>query len=280
MAQSSRTDQAPSIAVIGGGNMGRALVEGGIRAGVVDAGGWLIVEPDAGKRRAFEALGVRTIPNAAELGSQLGPDSQVMLAVKPQMLGDVAREAAGVDWDRVVISILAGVTSAQVREALGAQARVIRVMPNTPARIGMGTTGVAIGARARAEDAALALALFRGVGPVVEVVDESLMDAFTAVAGSGPAYLFYVAEAMMRAAEQLGFAPDVADRIVRQTLAGASTLLAEDGAAPPTELRASVTSKGGTTAAATRVLDEAGVMGVFAKALRAARDRGRELGSG
>jgi pyrroline-5-carboxylate reductase len=270
------------IAVIGGGNMGRAIVEGGIRAGVVDAGGWLVVEPEAAKRREFTALGVRTIPSAAELRSQLGPQSQVMLAVKPQMLGDVARDAAGVDWNRVVISILAGVTSAKVRSALGshAQARVIRVMPNTPARIGMGTTGVAIGAGARAEDAALALALFRGVGPVVEVVDESLMDAFTAVAGSGPAYLFYVAEAMMKAAQELGFAPDVADRIVRQTLAGASALLAEDGAAPPAELRAAVTSKGGTTAAATNSLDSSKVMEAFGKALRAARDRGRELGAG
>lgn len=267
------------IAMIGGGTMGRAIVEGAIRAGVVGAREWLVVEPDAGKRRGFEALGVATVASGAELAGRIEAGTQVMLAVKPQSLEAVAAEVAQLEWDRVVISILAGTRSATIRAALGGHARVIRVMPNTPARIGMGATAVAIGTGARPGDEALAQTLFGAVGPVVERIDEELMDAFTAVAGSGPAYVFYLAEAMTAAAEELGFAPEVAARIVRQTITGAAGLLVQDGAPSARELRSAVTSRGGTTEAALRVLDECGVMGDFIRALRAARDRGRELGA-
>jgi pyrroline-5-carboxylate reductase len=150
-------------------------------------------------------------------------------------------------------------------------------MPNLPAAIGEGATAVALGEGARPGDEALAMRIFGAIGPVVERIDERLMDAFTAVAGSGPAYLFYLAEAMSRSAVALGFEPAAADRMVRQTLAGAALLL-RGSAESPAALRGRVTSKGGTTEAAVNVLDGAGAMGAIERAVAAAEKRGRELG--
>lgn len=286
--EQGRGASAARFAVIGGGVMAGAIIRGCLRAGVATAGDWVVAEPDEGKRAAFDAIGVASVASSAALADWLGPQTQVILAVKPQYFEAVARESAGLDWGRVVISILAGTPSARIRAALGGGpgplgqggARVLRAMPNTPARIGEGATGVALGAGAREGDETEALAIFRGIGPVVERIDEDLMDAFTAVAGSGPAYLFYLAEAMTRAAVELGFEAEMADRVVRQTLRGAGALLGSDTERSSSELRAAVTSKGGTTAAATAVLEAAGVMETLGRALTAARDRGRELAQG
>lgn len=281
------------LTIIGGGNMARAIVEGGLRAGVLPPDCWRIVEPDAARRAGFERLGVRTLAHASALAGDLTPEEQLMLAVKPQSLAAAAGDLAGVDTARVVVSMLAGTPSPRIRAALGEAgggagggaggrgegARVVRVMPNTPARLGEGATAIALGAGTRPGDEALALRVFSGVGPLVERIDEALMDAFTAVAGSGPAYLFYVAEAMTEAAVSLGFDEPGADRIVRQTLKGAALLLS-DSQAPAPDLRRAVTSPGGTTQAATEVLDREGVREAFIRALTAARDRGRELGAG
>src|SRR5690606_13250813 len=155
-------------------------------------------------------------------------------------------------------------------------AAVVRAMPNLPARIRQGATAICLGDGAAPGDDDFALALFRGIGPLVLRIDESLMDAFTAVAGSGPAYLFYLAEAMTRAATELGFDAPAAREIVKATLAGSASLLAQSSESPA-DLRAAVTSKGGTTEAATTVLDNAGVMNAIVRAITAARDRGREL---
>ncbi len=269
----------PGIAVIGGGNMARALVEGALRAGVLSAGSIIVVEPEEGKRGHFVSLGATGLARVSELAGRLGRDTQIVLAVKPQSLDEVARDAVGLELaDRVVITILAGTSSARVRAALGGGVRVVRAMPNLPAQLGQGCTAVALGAGARPGDEAFAMTLFAAVGPVVERVDEALMDAFTAVAGSGPAYVFYLAEAMARAAAALGFAPDVADRVVRQVIAGSGAMLAASKDQTAGEMRAAVTSKGGTTEAACRVLDDALVMGAVVRALTAARDRGREMG--
>jgi pyrroline-5-carboxylate reductase len=274
----------PVLAFIGGGSMARALIEGAIRAGVCPAASIAVAEPDDARRHGLDALGVRTAERASALAPMLAPATQVLLAVKPQSLADAARDAMSIAWrDRVVITILAGTPSAKVRAALGGAGagegpRVVRAMPNLPARIGEGCTAVAPGAGACPGDEAMALRLFRAVGPVVEVLDESLMDAFTAVAGSGPAYLFYLAQAMTRAAVSLGFEASMADRVVRQVLSGSAALLLADPARDAEAHRAAVTSKGGTTEAACRVLDEANVMDSFARALTAARDRGRDLG--
>lgn len=267
----------PTIACVGGGNMARALFLGAVRAGVTTPGQWVIAEPDAEKRDEFGRAGASVVASARELAGHLNGGAQVLLAIKPQALWVAAPEVAPVASGRVVISILAGTPSAKVLAALPG-ARIVRAMPNTPAQVGQGATAIALGAGARHGDDALAMTLFAAVGPVVERVDESLMDAFTAVAGSGPAYVFYVAQAMSEAAHALGFDRAIADRVVRQVLLGSAALLAHSTDQAPAELRAAVTSRGGTTEAACRTLDEARVMDAFVRALTAARDRGRELG--
>ncbi len=270
---------SPILCILGTGNMGRAIALGALDQRILAPNQLLIVEPDTSRHAPLAARQLLCLSSARDLLPHLNsPDMQLLLAVKPQSLADLARDltASNLNLDRVVISILAGATSEKIRAALGGRPRIIRVMPNTPAQIGQGTTGIALGAGSRPGDEALALRLFRALGPVVEIIDESLMDAMTAVAASGPAYLFYVAEAMIAASENLGFDRALARRIVAQTLAGAAALLT-NSTDDPAALRAAVTSKGGTTEAALRILEEARVKDAFLRALTAARDRGHEL---
>lgn len=276
----------PRTIFIGGGNMARALILGAVERAGLAPDTFAVVEPYAAQREPFEKLGVPTstglLDGLARFDGALqsGSRAVVVLAVKPQSLASVAQQwtAAGLTFDGVVITMLAGATSSAVRSALGGLVRVVRVMPNTPARVGQGATAVALGSGARPGDEAAALELFRAVGPVVEMVDEAMMDAVTALSGSGPAYLFLLAEAMTRAGVEAGLPGPVADRLTRQTLAGASALLA---ASPDSasDLRAAVTSKGGTTEAALKVLSAQRVPDAVVKAVLAARDRGRELGT-
>jgi pyrroline-5-carboxylate reductase len=162
-----------------------------------------------------------------------------------------------------------------VRAALGGTVRIVRAMPNLPASVRRGVSAVALGAGARAADVEVAHALLGGVGETIEI-PERQMDAFTAVAGSGPAYVFYLAEGMLHAAVRLGFDQEMAQRIVGATIEGAAAMLAASDHAPA-ELRARVTSKGGTTAAAMRILEDARTLETIVTAIRAARDRGAEL---
>lgn len=278
------------LVIVGGGNMASAIVRGALAAKVVTALEVVVCEPDEAKRRDFLALGVRATGSHGEALGALREDGQVLLAVKPQMLREVGEQMrvglAGTGRGVIVISVLAGTPSERVRAALGDGARmptgemvgvrVVRAMPNLAASIGQSATALCVGAGASAGDDDFAARLCTGIGSLVVRIDESMMDAFTAVAGSGPAYVFYLAEAMMRAAVELGFDEGTADRVVRETVLGAATLLAESFESP-SKLRAAVTSKGGTTEAATRVMDERGVMEAMIAALRAARDRGAEL---
>ncbi len=205
-----------------------------------------------------------------------GSPSQVLLAVKPQMLPTLADEIRGVIGPRIVISILAGTPGSKIRERLGPAVSVVRAMPNLPATIRQGTTAICLSDGASPGDDDLARSLFAAVGQVVITIEEAMMDAFTAVAGSGPAYVFYLAEAMTRAAVDVGFDETTAVKIVRETIAGSAALLGQSFD-NPAALRAAVTSKGGTTAAATQVLDQANVIDTFRRAITAARDRGSEL---
>jgi pyrroline-5-carboxylate reductase len=268
----------PRLLVIGAGNMARAILSGAFHAGALAPLDVLAAEPDPGARARIESLRVRAVAHAHE-ALQLAPASTpILLAVKPQSLPDVARDCLSSSipvGDRVVVSILAGAPSAAVRAALGGAARIVRVMPNTPAQIGRGVAGVALGAGSRPGDDALARTLFSSVGDVVPI-DERLMDAFTAVVGSGPAYVFLLAEAMTAAARAVGFDAAVADRIARATVSGAAELMARDTRTPD-DLRAAVTSKGGTTAAAMDVFERAGFTDTVVRAITAARDRGAEL---
>jgi pyrroline-5-carboxylate reductase len=275
------------LAIIGGGNIAQALVRGGIDAGLLTPALVAVAEPEPAKRELFRSWGARPLKGPEELPGWLtsvehpGRLAQVLLAVKPQMFGEVSLPLArslGSD-PRVIITIMAGVTTAKVSDALRG-APVIRAMPNMAATVRRSTTALCIGGGGDPEeiDDTLAVQLFESIGRVVRI-EEPLMDAFTAVVGSGPAYVFYLTEAMARAAEQLGFDRDTGEWIARWTVSGAGALLdATDQ--PPETLRAAVTSKGGTTAAATAVLDEAKVMDAFVRAIAAARDRGRELSKG
>lgn len=261
---------------IGGGNMAQAILLGAIERGAIGAGEVVVADPSDAARGAFEAAGVRAVERASEAVGALGQDGQVLLAVKPQVLDGVAADLGG-EFDGVVISILAGAGSSRVSTALRG-ARVVRAMPNTPARVGRGITAISLGAGVRPGDDALAARLFGAVGEVVRI-DESLMDAFTGVAGSGPAYVFLLAEGMARGAEAAGFDARMADRIVRATIAGAAALLESSADVPASELRRRVTSRGGTTAAALEALEDAGMAAALERAVVAARDRGRELGA-
>ena len=304
------------LAIIGGGNMGRAIVLGALDAKLLAPGEIVVCEPDSAKRDAMRGWGVQVVAAHGEAMARLLPvpgvlheiresyglaacGGQVLLAVKPQMLGEVAGELRPhlEASPRVVISILAGTPTAKIAAALGAPPvpggsggsqkpagdrrdtqcgiPIIRVMPNTPARLRKSMTAIAHGAGANGAHGSMAYDLFASIGEVVKI-DESLMDAFTALSGSGPAYVFYLAEAMMRAAQEVGFDRITADRVVRQTISGAAGLLM-DSHEPPEALRGAVTSKGGTTEAAVGELDRSRVADALVRAIVAGRDRGREL---
>jgi pyrroline-5-carboxylate reductase len=268
--------------VIGGGNMARAIVLGAHRKGLEVFRGGSLAEPDAGKHGDFQEAELRTFGSVAaalnELDRTAGRTRPILIAVKPQMLTSVAEELKpGLTGRELVISILAGTTIERLKQALGFTIRVVRVMPNLPASIGQGATSITPSADATETDLAYARGIFESVGPVVVPLAEDLVDAFTAVAGSGPAYLFYLAESMEKAAIACGFDPGTARTLARQTLIGAAGLLASEDR-DPALLRAAVTSKGGTTAAATGAMDQADLHGIMVRAITAARDRGRELG--
>lgn len=265
-----------NLLIIGGGNMASAIVRGALQRGF-SADRFTVAEPDATRRAAFQALGVRTNPAATrERVGALPHGDQILLAIKPQSLPDLAAQLRPLG-PRVVISILAGATTTRIADALGGAARVVRVMPNTPARIGLGCAALALGTNTLPEDATLARDLFSAIGIVLDL-PEAQFDAFTALAGSGPAYLFLLAEAMARAGTAAGLPPDIADAATRQTLRGAAALLAQTPDAPEA-LRAAVTSKGGTTEAALAALDPANFVERMTAAIRAARDRGASLSS-
>jgi len=271
------------LVVIGAGNMSRAILQGAATAGDPGFSSFLIVDPDERARKAMSDIGLAgrledTLAAVSDLPDRLNQHDAILLAVKPQMLGAVAQELqpilAEARLQPLVISILAGVPSGRVRERLGG-GRVLRVMPNLPARVGLGMTAIAVGEGAAETDLPPALRLFETCG-VVLPTSEDMLDAFTALAGSGPAYLFYLAEAMTSAAEEFGFGASDASLIVRQTLAGAAEMLRGSDESP-SSLRAAVTSKGGTTAAATETFDRTGVMRALVEGMRAARARGAEL---
>lgn len=272
------------LAVIGFGNMGGAIIAGALRAGIISRESVFIADSNAHARERAAAMGLDAFEHPqhalhAMAASEPQPGRGVLLlAVKPQMLSvatDPLRAAVGA---RFVISILAGVTAQRVQRAFGGSVIVARAMPNLPAAIGQGVTALFAGPGVPDDDAAFAQSLFRGVGHSVMPLDESLIDAFTAVAGSGPAYLFYLAENMIRGAIAQGLTPSAAREAVVGTLQGASTMLQHD-ARGPDELRRAVTSPGGTTQAAITVLDQSGVAQAVQHAIEAATARGRELGA-
>jgi len=202
----------------------------------------------------------------------------VVFAVKPQMMkGAAAGVAAALQPRRpLVVSVAAGITTQDLDRWLGGGNAIVRVMPNTPALLGAGAAGLYANKNVDAGQRATAQALMEAVGTALWIDDESLMDAVTALSGSGPAYFFLLMEAMEAAALELGLPPEAARRLTLQTAFGAARMALESGVAPA-ELRAQVTSPGGTTAAALQVFEDAKLRAIVARALTAARDRGRQL---
>lgn len=254
--------------------MAEAIARAAMSRSVLRADQMVCWDPSPARQQLFAGLGIGVLPDNGRVIEQV---EQVLIAVKPQMMEQVAGDLAGrLREDQVVISIMAGISSAKLAGAIGRPARIVRVMPNTPLMVGQGMTAYALGVGARAGDEALTSRLFGAAGRVV-AVNEELMDGVTAVSGSGPAYVFYLAEAMERAAGELGLGA-FGRELVMQTLLGAAELLRQSDD-EPAKLRRKVTSPGGTTEAAIRRLDEAGVRDRIVEAVKAACERSRELAS-
>lgn len=263
------------IAFLGAGNMAEALIKGLLRAG--------IAKPEditaTGRRNErmdiiAKAYGVRVTQDnvAAARDSDV-----VVLAVKPQAMGKLlAQVAPAIDHQKLVISVAAGVPIAALERKLGAGARIVRAMPNTPALVGAGACAVSGGEHATAEDVEDALALFRAVGTAVSV-DEGLLDAVTGLSGSGPAYIFLIIEALSDAGVKVGLPRYTALELAAQTVLGSAKLLIDTGAHPGA-LKDQVTSPGGTAIAGLHTLEAGGLRTTLINAVESATRRARELG--
>jgi len=261
---------APKLVVMGGGRMGEALVAGLVAAGWASGGDIVVVEAIEARRKELAGAhaGLRVVADPVTADG-------AVIAVKPGDVEAACRQLAAVSPGRV-LSIAAGVTLGALEGWLGDGMPVVRAMPNTPALVGAGAAAVAPGTNAGDADLAWAQEVLGAVGTVVRV-SEPLLDAVTGLSGSGPAYVFLVAEALIDAGVLAGLPRDVSSILAIQTLLGSARMLAESGDGPET-LRAAVTSPGGTTAAGLRVLEDKAVRSAFIEAVSAATERSRQLG--
>jgi pyrroline-5-carboxylate reductase len=277
MATSAQLAEAGSrlrIAFVGGGNMASALVGGLLQQGLA-ADRIAVVDPDAAAQaRLTERYAVRA---GADLGEALAGATLIVLAVKPQQMHEVARGLQPLLAGRLVVTIAAGIRTADLSAWLGGHGRVVRAMPNTPALVLAGVSALYAMSGVGPEDRAQAQAVLAAVGATMWVADEAMMDAVTAVSGSGPAYVFYFMEAMLQAAAELGLTSEQARELTVQTFQGAA-LLARQSSEGVDILRARVTSKGGTTERALKSLDGDAVKQSIVRAIRLAAERSRELG--
>lgn len=265
----------PKVALIGAGAMGGALLRGWLKAGSIDAAGSAVFDPGASDEIA--AL-------CARHGLALNPEMRevavdaVVVAVKPQMAASVLPAFAGLAKDAVVISVMAGKSVAAVSKALGGAGLVARAMPNLPAAIGRGVSGLYAPEAVGGEGRALIENLMQAAGETVWVESEQAIDFVTAVSGSGPAYFFLLTEALAEAGAALGLSKDAAERLALATLTGAGALL-ETETRTPSEMRRAVTSPGGTTEAALNVLDgdNKALRRLIKEAVAAAAKRAGEL---
>jgi pyrroline-5-carboxylate reductase len=264
---------SPTVAFIGGGNMATSLI-GGLLARGFAAGQIRVAEPDAMRAEALrQQFGVQVAASARDV---VADADALLLAVKPQQM---TAALSGLQPARgcLVLSIAAGVRVDTLRSALGDQVEIVRSMPNTPALVGAGISGLYAPPGTSETTRELAERLLQATGQTCWVEQEADLDAVTAVSGSGPAYFFLLTEALREAGVSLGLRPEVAARLAAQTFVGAARMV-EQGTTDVAVLRAQVTSKGGTTEAALRHLEQAGLRPMFTEALRAAAHRSRELG--
>lgn len=276
-------DSLPSLAFLGAGSMGGAILQGVVASGVPVEGGITATNRTREKAEALAALpGVTSIALAENPHGNTDAAAAariVLVGVKPAMVPELLREIApALRDDAIVVSLAAGVTLGTFTDALGADVRTVRSMPNTPATVGRAVTGIAAGPAATAEDMALVRALFETVGAVIEV-PESQIDPLSTVSGSGPAYVFLLIEELTKAASGMGFSDADARLMAEQTFIGAAALLEASGE-DPAELRRRVTSPKGTTERAIAVMQEARLDDMFARATAAALARAKELAAG
>jgi pyrroline-5-carboxylate reductase len=266
------------VILAGCGNMGFAMLRGWLDAGILQPQYVFVVEPNAELRKRAADSGVHAFSDASAMPRDLRP-ALIILAVKPQVMADVlpayrSHAAAGA----TMVSIAAGTRIATIEDLLGAGTAVIRVMPNTPAAVGAGMMVMYANSAVGVSAMNFAKKLMAASGEVAEVADEALMDAVTAVSGSGPAYLFHMIEALTEAAKSAGLPDDIAGLLAGQTIYGAAEYWKKSGVAPGT-LRQQVTSPNGTTAAALAVLmQEERMTKLMTEAVDAARRRSIELG--
>lgn len=267
--------RAKTLGFIGSGNMAEAIARAAVDQGVLTPGDMIAADLSEARRDVFADMGVEVTDDAATV---LAACEQVMIAIKPQHAQELCDVLSGqVSDDQIVISIMAGISTAKLAQMLGGSVRVIRVMPNTPLIVGLGMAGVCRGDDAFEGDESLSMKLFGSGMSEAVLVDEPKIDAITAVSGSGPAYLFYLAEAMEEAAASLGLG-EAGERLVTQTLLGAATLLLQSPD-PASELRRKVTSPGGTTQAAIEHMESQNVRSAIAEAVRKAQAKSLELGA-
>ncbi|MBS1169776.1 MAG: pyrroline-5-carboxylate reductase [Burkholderiaceae bacterium] len=262
------------ISFIGGGNMATALI-GGIAGKLTDGGNIHVVDP---KPEALDALQRRYgVTTATGIGDAIAASDVIVLAVKPQQLHEVALELALHLSQQLVLSIAAGIRAADLSRWLGGHRAIVRTMPNTPALIGQGVTGMVALDGVSQEQKAQADAIMCAAGATVWLEQESQIDAVTAVSGSGPAYVFYFIEAMQQAATELGLNAEQGRALAIATFTGAAQLAAQSDEPVPV-LRERVTSKGGTTFAALTSMEQDHVKAAIVRALKAAHARSQELG--
>lgn len=277
------TVKLPSIALLGAGSMGRAILSGLLKPGVEVNGPVHVTNRTDARAAEFDGVaGVRAHSlesNPAANRDAVAQAGLVIVAVKPAMVPDLLDEiASSLVPGAIVVSVAAGVKASTFEAHLPTTVSVVRTMPNTPAVVGRAVTGLARGSRASDSEVSTVRSLFETVGTVVEVTEDEL-DALGTISGSGPAYVFLLIEALTEAAVRKGFSPEQAAVLVNETFAGASALLEASGRTPE-ELRIQVTSPKGTTERALAVLQEAGLPDLFARATDAALARTRELASG
>ena len=260
------------VGFVGGGNMAEALVKGLLASGR-DAKSLVLSEPDA-KKRAAMAKRYR-ISVTADNGEVVAASRTVMLAVKPQILADVLAAITPTGRE-LFVSIAAGVLLAKLEKGLGGKARVVRVMPNTPCLVGKAASVICAGSRATAADVKLVKKIFAAVGDAHVIDDEKLLHVVTGLSGSGPAYVYRFAEALIEAGTKGGMKPELARALAYQTLAGAAQMMIETGQ-DPADLRRAVSSPGGTTLAGLGHLDEKRFVETVKGAVAAASKRSVEL---
>jgi len=265
------------VAFIGCGNMGSALLKGVLKSGVISSDRVLVSDVRSELLDSIRrSVGVSTTENNKEAVQK---SDIIVLAVKPQVIEKVLSEIKDVmTREKIIISIAAGITTGFIEEALGKEVPVVRVMPNISSLVGTGVTGVSLGKYADEEEEAIAEELFRGVGIVVKV-SEDMLDAVTALSGSGPAYIFHIIEFLVEAGIEMGLSEEIARTLVAQTVIGAGRMVME-GEESPRVLKEKVASPGGTTEAALKYLEEKGFGKILIAAVREAARRSKELSRG